>query len=170
MKIINEHGLGPEAIYIYWFPSQVSGERWPCKIGKATSPKRRIADVLSAMQEKPCVEIFWTENAFWLEQSIHAALSEFKIKSAREWFLTSPNEVILKISELADKVIEHKTIGQKIKATRVAAMTSQVELSKLTGIAQSTISDIERGAVDPQLSTIIRILDALNSKIDIIPA
>lgn len=53
------------------------------------------------------------------------------------------------------------TIGQRIASIRVRKLVTQVELAEMTGLRQATVSDIERGAKMPSVSTIRRIAHAL---------
>ncbi len=53
-------------------------------------------------------------------------------------------------------------IGQKIKAMRKKKRMTQMELSKATGISQSSISDIENQTNNPSYATLKLIADALN--------
>ncbi len=56
---------------------------------------------------------------------------------------------------------EEKIIRKIIKA-RKAKKLSQVQLGEITGNSQQVISKIERGKSIPNLSTLCRILDALD--------
>jgi transcriptional regulator with XRE-family HTH domain len=53
-------------------------------------------------------------------------------------------------------------IGKLIKFYRKKLGLTQTELSKLTGISQSTISDYEKGNIIPSISNIKKIAKALN--------
>lgn len=54
----------------------------------------------------------------------------------------------------------------KLKEARKAAGLTQVELSRKTGLSQPDISAIERGDRDPTASTLRKLADALECKID----
>ncbi|MBI1731662.1 MAG: helix-turn-helix transcriptional regulator [Gammaproteobacteria bacterium] len=60
-------------------------------------------------------------------------------------------------------------IIQALKAARRHQRLSQRALSKKTGIPQSHISNIERGAVDIQLSTLIDLARALDLEVTLVP-
>lgn len=51
--------------------------------------------------------------------------------------------------------------GALIKLLRARLRMSQAELGRRCGLAQSHVARIESGALDPQWSTLIRVLDAL---------
>lgn len=54
------------------------------------------------------------------------------------------------------------TIGERIRAARKKNKISQVELSQITGLSQSTISAIERGENEPATASLGLIAKALN--------
>lgn len=56
-------------------------------------------------------------------------------------------------------------LGYKIKFERGKQKISQLELALKTGLTTRTVSRIECGTIDPKLSTLIRIADALGIKI-----
>ena len=58
-------------------------------------------------------------------------------------------------------------IGNLLAEARARAGMTQYELSKVTGIDQSDISKIERGAANPSLLTLERLLDGLNMTMSI---
>ena len=58
-------------------------------------------------------------------------------------------------------------IGNAISEARAKAGLTQTELSAATGIDQSDISKIERGAANPSVATLKRIADALGAKLSI---
>ncbi|MBR3183630.1 MAG: helix-turn-helix transcriptional regulator [Firmicutes bacterium] len=55
--------------------------------------------------------------------------------------------------------------GEEVQRVRAEAGLSQKELADLTGIDQSDISKIERGASNPTLGTLERIANALGGKL-----
>ena len=61
------------------------------------------------------------------------------------------------------------TLYRQIAAARKRAGLTQAELSEKIGIAQGDISNIERGKVDPRLSTLIRIAMVLNLDLFAVP-
>ena len=70
----------------------------------------------------------------------------------------------------ADKTV-HRTVfldtmvGNAVAAARAKKGISQKELSEATGIDQSDLSKIERGAANPSVGTLNRIAEALDAKL-----
>ena len=56
-------------------------------------------------------------------------------------------------------------LGYKIKYLRNKKGFSQLDLSLKTGLTTRTISMIECGTIDPKYSTLVRISEALDSKL-----
>jgi transcriptional regulator, XRE family len=56
-------------------------------------------------------------------------------------------------------------LGYKIKYLRSKKGLSQLDLSLKTGLTTRTISRIECGTIDPKYSTLVRISEALDSKL-----
>ncbi|EGT3655157.1 helix-turn-helix domain-containing protein [Clostridioides difficile] len=54
------------------------------------------------------------------------------------------------------------SIGYKLKYYRKNNMLSQSELSKITGIAQTTISDLEKDKYMPKVDTLCKLAQALD--------
>ncbi|EGT4050745.1 helix-turn-helix transcriptional regulator [Clostridioides difficile] len=55
------------------------------------------------------------------------------------------------------------SIGYKLKHYRKNNMLSQMELSKITGIAQTTISDLEKDKYIPKIDTLCKLVKALDA-------
>lgn len=70
--------------------------------------------------------------------------------------------------EIAETDIQVKIIGEIIEA-RNSKGISQRELEEQSGVKQPIISRLERGAVDPQLKTILKILRPLGKTLAIVP-
>jgi len=51
---------------------------------------------------------------------------------------------------------------EELKRLRIAAGLTQKELAKLAGVSQSLIARIERGTVNPRISTLRKILNVIN--------
>jgi len=64
--------------------------------------------------------------------------------------------------ERADRAMR---FGDAVRAAREAAGISQAELARRMGTGQPTIARLELGGVDPKLSTIERINEALGTKL-----
>lgn len=60
-----------------------------------------------------------------------------------------------------------KEIGKAIKDRRKALGVNQQTLSELSGVAINTLVAIERGEWNPQLQTLLTVLDTLGLQIDI---
>jgi transcriptional regulator with XRE-family HTH domain len=54
------------------------------------------------------------------------------------------------------------SVGEKIKKIRTGKEISQSRLSELSGVPQTTISNIEKGKVSPGIDKVILIAKALN--------
>lgn len=52
-------------------------------------------------------------------------------------------------------------IGDKLKRERIAQTLTQAKLAQKAGISTPALSSIERNAVDPHVSTIRKLADAL---------
>lgn len=55
--------------------------------------------------------------------------------------------------------------GVALRTRRIARKLSQKELGKMTGAAQSTISDVENGVVSVSLDVYLRLLEALGAEL-----
>lgn len=53
-------------------------------------------------------------------------------------------------------------LGIKLKNLRVSRKLTLVELSKMSGVGKSTISDIENGKINPSISTIEKLTSSMN--------
>ena len=60
-----------------------------------------------------------------------------------------------------------KQVGSTIKIRRMKLGINQQTLADLAGVAVNTIVAIERGEGNPQLSTLLTILDTLGLQMDI---
>lgn len=54
------------------------------------------------------------------------------------------------------------SVGEKVRRIRELRQMTGQELSQLSGVPQSNISDIERSKVDPKISTVEKLAKALN--------
>ena len=62
--------------------------------------------------------------------------------------------------EIAESNLRVSLVGELIKARQEQGIT-QPKLEQLSGVRQPIIARIERGTVAPQLSTLLKILDAV---------
>lgn len=58
-----------------------------------------------------------------------------------------------------------QTVGERIRAKRLALSLSQTALADKIGSSQSVISELESGLVSPNLSLLTRIAEALGVKV-----
>ena len=63
--------------------------------------------------------------------------------------------------------MNRQSIGKTIKERRKKLGVSQQTLSELAGVGINTLLAIERGEGNPQLSTLLSIMDTLGLQIDI---
>jgi XRE family transcriptional regulator, regulator of sulfur utilization len=61
-----------------------------------------------------------------------------------------------------------QTLGAKIRAARLAAQLTQVQLAARVGIGQVSLSQIELGTSRPTVNTLFKIADALNVSLDLL--
>ena len=64
--------------------------------------------------------------------------------------------------------MDHKGIGQRIKAAREAAHITQEELGKAVGCTAKHIGAIERGIKTPSLDTFVVIANAVGASADLL--
>ena len=62
---------------------------------------------------------------------------------------------------------EQKLVGKTIRERRKQLGVNQQTLSELAGVGINTLLAVERGEGNPQLSTLIAILDTLGLQLDI---
>jgi DNA-binding XRE family transcriptional regulator len=70
--------------------------------------------------------------------------------------------------EMAEIKLRTQIIGELIKARNGAGIT-QKELEAISGVSQPLIARIEKGKTDPQITTILRMLDPLGMTLAIVP-
>ena len=61
-----------------------------------------------------------------------------------------------------------KHLGQKIKSIREKQGLSQLKLGEIAGIPQPVITRLETGATNPRMDTILKLVDALGYKFQIV--
>jgi transcriptional regulator with XRE-family HTH domain len=59
-------------------------------------------------------------------------------------------------------IVTVEDIGTRLRTLRRARAMTQQQLSERSGVAVSTIVDIERGRAEPQIRTIRRLAEALD--------
>jgi len=60
-----------------------------------------------------------------------------------------------------------ESVGQIVRAHRKRAGLSQIELADLAGVGKASVWDIEQGKLTVQLDTMVKVLTALNIKIQL---
>ena len=70
--------------------------------------------------------------------------------------------------EIAESKVRVAIINEMIKAREEDGRT-QKQLEAMSGIKQPVISRMEKGNTDPQLSTVLKILNSLGKTLQIVP-
>lgn len=70
--------------------------------------------------------------------------------------------------EIAESDTRVEIINEMIKAREEDGIT-QKQLEAMSGIKQPVISRMEKGTTDPQLSTVLRILNSLGKTLQVVP-
>ena len=58
-------------------------------------------------------------------------------------------------------------IGEKVKERRVFLRIKQEDLRDIAGISERTLREIEKGAANPELKTLLKLCDVLGMEIKI---
>ncbi len=61
-----------------------------------------------------------------------------------------------------------KLIGQRIRAVRIAKKMTQLQLAEKSGMSTSNISDLENGKTNMYVTTLFRVIEALQCSADVI--
>ena len=69
--------------------------------------------------------------------------------------------------ELAESKVRVAIIGELIKAREEDGIT-QKQLEEMSGVKQPVISRIEKGTNDPQLSTVVKLLNSLGKTLQVV--
>ncbi|MEW6609528.1 MAG: helix-turn-helix domain-containing protein [bacterium] len=75
---------------------------------------------------------------------------------------------LLTPEERAETDIKVTLLGEIIRARQSSGLT-QKKLESMSGVKQPVIARLERGATDPQLSTIIKVLASLGKTLAVVP-
>lgn len=70
--------------------------------------------------------------------------------------------------EIAESDTRVEIINEMIKAREEEGIT-QKQLEAMSGIKQPVISRMEKGTTDPQLSTVLRVLNSLGKTLQVVP-
>lgn len=84
------------------------------------------------------------------------------------WNDVKKNITSLSPEEWDEIDLKVKIIGEILEARKKAGIT-QTELEKLTGIKQTFIARFENNRMDPQLTTVLKILRPLGLTLDVVP-
>lgn len=104
---LTEIGNGNQKVYVYYFPiyrkfARIQGKNyWHCKIGMTTKDvfDRIYSQTGTCYPEKPFLALIINcDDALKLEKTVHNILTmnnkQIKDAPGKEWFLTSPEEII----------------------------------------------------------------------------
>jgi len=83
-----------------------------------------------------------------------------------EW--STLEKEIYSLEETATSTIRVSIIGELIKARNEQGI-SQKKLEELSGVKQSVIARIERGSVNPQIDTLLKLLAPLGKTLAVVP-
>ena len=84
------------------------------------------------------------------------------------WNDVKKNITSLSPEEWDEIDLKVKIIDEILEARKKAGIT-QTELEKLTGIKQTFIARFENNRMDPQLTTVLKILRPLGLTLDVVP-
>ena len=70
------------------------------------------------------------------------------------------------LRELFEQELRLELIGDAIRKARKAKHLTQEQLGELVGVQKSQIAKIENSTTDARFSTILRVFDALNAKVN----
>jgi HTH-type transcriptional regulator/antitoxin HipB len=85
----------------------------------------------------------------------------YKTNNGKDRFRGPINKVSATMTKKID-ARNAKVFGQVIRFHRKAAGLSRIELAAIAGIGKTAIFDMEKGKTTVQLSTLLKLLDALN--------
>ena len=110
-------GSGSESIYLYYLPTyrryaeSLGAPHWPCNIGRTEDEvtARVSQQIGDQLPEKPQIAlILKTDNCRTLEKKIHDALKRkgkhIQDAIGKEWFLTSPSEVLAIYQSISERI------------------------------------------------------------------
>lgn len=70
--------------------------------------------------------------------------------------------------EIEESNVRVAIISEMIKAREESGIT-QKQLEEMSGIKQPVISRMEKGTTDPQLSTVLKVLNSLGKTLKVVP-
>jgi len=175
VNVLKEIGTGKEYVYVYYNPKDRDNNvEWECKIGKSVNhPIIRIQKqkIKTAFSYEPEIGlIIKVDNCGLLERHIHTTLASSKIRN--EWFKTNPTIVencFWNLDYNSENILSGIDLGFSIRKRREELNLTQVELAKLCGLRQATISRVEKGVDDITMDTLMSLIEHLNLKLSITP-
>ena len=86
-------------------------------------------------------------------------------------FILSVSKIVVLLQRKSHYIgiMDLKEIGQEIKARRATLGVNQRTVSELSGVAINTLVAIERGEGNPQITTLMDILDTIGLQLDVKP-
>jgi DNA-binding XRE family transcriptional regulator len=87
---------------------------------------------------------------------------------ARKWDEIYKNLESLTEEDRGEIALKVKIVGEVLKARQGEGIT-QAELASITGVKQSFIARLEKNRMDPQLTTVLRILKPLGKTLAVVP-
>jgi len=168
MHVEKQIGKGQEAVYAFHYPSQTKRfGPYLLKIGMSRGdPVKRILSLKSAMQEEPVVDlIIWCDDATTLERAIHNKLKEHR-RGRTEWFMTTPEDI--ETAWIWFNQFDDLPLGEQIRTLRRQKGMTQQQLANLARVRQATISKVENGNGEIQLSTLEAIVTELHLRLVLI--
>lgn len=90
------------------------------------------------------------------------------MSNAVNWEDIKNNITSLSSEEYDEIDLKVKIVGEILEARKKAGLT-QTDLEELTGIKQTFIARFENNRMDPQLTTVLKILRPLGLTLDVVP-
>ncbi len=90
------------------------------------------------------------------------------MRNAVKWDDVKKNITSLTQEDYDEIDLKVKIVGEILEARKKAGIT-QTELESLTGIKQTFIARFENNRMDPQLTTVLKLLRPLGLTLDVVP-
>ncbi len=90
------------------------------------------------------------------------------MRNAVKWDDLKKNITSLSQEDYDEIDLKVKIVGEILEARKKAGIT-QTELENLTGIKQTFIARFENNRMDPQLTTVLKLLRPLGLTLDVVP-
>lgn len=168
-----------EYVYIVKNPT-ISGM---VKIGRTKNLKKRLCE-LNQILPIPweLIKYYEVQNSAYIEDFIHKTLEHIRVNKNREFFKSDNVNIVKLVDDTVEialsnyrqrkyksivDITSNSSIGVIIKNVRKSKKLNQTQLGKICEMSINGISNIEKGQSDPSLSTLMKILDALDCNIQI---